>query len=144
MKIGHTKRLFICCHGTCWCFCLVMYMNNITKISPGILQLLMVSIQTIACRKNRRIQTRATRVQNGSTTEEVLTYEARLRLLNLPKVKCSRLRRDTIQAYNVISGKHNTCLEILGSLRKIRTIWIIGVFCFISILAFTSTKLGIY
>ena len=37
-----------------------------------------------------------------------LSYEARLRRLNLPTLKYRRLRGDMIQVYNIVSGKHTT------------------------------------
>ena len=35
------------------------------------------------------------------------SYEARLRWLDLPTLKCRILRGDMIQVYNIVSGKHN-------------------------------------
>ena len=55
--------------------------------------------------KIERVQMRATRMVQQLKN---LSYEARLRRLNLPTLKYRRLRGDMIQVYNIVSGKHTT------------------------------------
>ena len=55
--------------------------------------------------KIERVQMRANRMVQQLKN---LSYEARLRRLNLPTLKYRRLRGDMIQVYNIVSGKHTT------------------------------------
>ena len=55
--------------------------------------------------KTEKVQMRATRMVQQLKN---LSYEARLRRLNLPTLKYRRLRGDMIQVYNIVSGKHTT------------------------------------
>ena len=55
--------------------------------------------------KIEKVQMRATRMVQQLKN---LSYEARLRRLNLPTLKYRRLRGDMIQVYNIVSGKHTT------------------------------------
>jgi len=65
----------------------------------------MVSLQTNKYKKIERVQMRATRMVQKLKN---YSYEARLRRLNLSTVKYTRLRGDTIQVFNVVSGKYTT------------------------------------
>ena len=55
-------------------------------------------------KKIEKVQMRATKMVQQL---KKLSYEARLRWLNLPTLKYRRLRGDMIQVYNIVSGKHN-------------------------------------
>jgi len=60
--------------------------KDISKISPGICQLQMVSLQINGHRKNRKSTHESD--QNGSATKATnFSYEARLRRLNGPTLK---------------------------------------------------------
>jgi len=52
-----------------------------------------------------RVQMRATTMVQQLNNS---SYEVRLRRLNLPTLKCRRLRGYMIQVYNIVSGKHTT------------------------------------
>ena len=63
----------------------------------------MVSIQTNRYKKGK-VQMSATKMVQQL---KKLSYEARLRWLNLPTLKYRGLRGDMIRVYNIVSGKHN-------------------------------------
>ena len=54
-------------------------------------------------KKIEKVQMRATKMVQQF---KKLSYEDRLRRLNLPTLKYRRLRGDMIQVYNIVSGKH--------------------------------------
>ena len=77
--------------------------------------------------KIEKVQMRATRMVQQLKN---LSYEARLRRLNLPTLKYRRLRGDMIQVYNIVSGKHTTNPTIDLKLSNIsNTIEVICINC---------------
>ena len=47
---------------------------------------------------------------------KTLKYEERLKCLNLPTLKCRRLRGDMIDAYKIFTGKYDTTVTRIGLL----------------------------
>jgi hypothetical protein len=56
-------------------------------------------------KKLEKVQMRATKMVQQLRN---LSYEDRLKRLNLPTLKYRRCRGDMIQVYNIVSGKHNS------------------------------------
>ena len=65
-----------------------------------------------------RVQRRATKLVDGMQN---LTYEERLKILNLPSLQYRRRRGDVILVYQMLHGRLNLCREVFFSEPSLRT-----------------------